>query len=63
MDYKSYIVKILYIQGATEDEIYSFIEIPPDTSMGDFALPCFKLSKILRKSNPKVITCFTMAKD
>ncbi len=32
------------------DEIYSMLEYPPDTSMGDIALPCFKLSKSLRRS-------------
>ena len=30
-------------------EIESFIEIPPDSAMGDFALPCFRLSKSLKK--------------
>ena len=33
-----------------EDEIFSMLEYPPDSSMGDIALPCFKLSKSLRKS-------------
>ncbi len=32
------------------DEIYGMLEYPPDTSMGDIALPCFKLSKSLRRS-------------
>ena len=32
------------------DEIYSMLEYPPDSSMGDLALPCFKLSKSLRRS-------------
>ena len=26
------------------------LETPPDQAMGDYALPCFKLSKALRKS-------------
>ena len=32
------------------EEIKKGIEIPPDSNMGDFAFPCFRLSKILRKS-------------
>ncbi len=31
-------------------ELMESLEIPPDTGMGDYALPCFKLSKALRKS-------------
>ncbi len=32
------------------EEIFSMLEYPPDTSMGDLALPCFRLSKSLRRS-------------
>lgn len=31
-------------------EIESMLEYPPDANMGDLAFPCFKLSKILRRS-------------
>ena len=31
-------------------DIASMLEYPPDTTMGDLALPCFKLSKTLRRS-------------
>ena len=34
----------------SESEILDLLEYPTDTSMGDIALPCFKLSKILRRS-------------
>jgi len=54
MDFKSaiaeQIVKALGESPLTAEEIAGFIEIPPDTNMGDFAFPCFKLSKALRKS-------------
>lgn len=50
MDYKSYIADKLQIDGIDKDSIVSFLETPPDNSMGDYALPCFKLSKILRAS-------------
>ena len=32
------------------DEIFAMLEYPPDKNMGDLALPCFKLSKSLRRS-------------
>ncbi len=32
------------------EEIALMLEIPKDNSMGDIALPCFKLSKVMRKS-------------
>ena len=34
----------------SENDILSLLEYPSDTSMGDIALPCFKLSKMLRRS-------------
>ncbi len=32
------------------DELFGMLEYPPDNSMGDIALPCFRLSKTLRRS-------------
>ncbi len=32
------------------DEIFQMLEYPPDKTMGDIALPCFRLSKALRRS-------------
>src|SRR3989344_8881707 len=37
-----------------EAEILSLLEIPKDTNLGDLSLPCFQLSKVLKK-DPKVI--------
>ena len=34
----------------TASELAGMLEYPPDTTMGDLALPCFKLSKTLRRS-------------
>ena len=34
----------------SSDEIFAMLEYPPDRNMGDIALPCFRLSKTLRKS-------------
>ena len=52
MDYKKYIVEKLLplIEGMTAEELYELIALPPNTEMGDYALPCFKLAKLLRKS-------------
>lgn len=33
-----------------EKEIIEFIENPPSKEMGDYAFPCFKLAKVLKKS-------------
>ena len=33
-----------------KEELESYIEVPKDTSMGDYAFPCFKLAKELRKA-------------
>ena len=37
-----------------EKELEEFIEIPKDTSMGDYAFPCFKLAKELKKAPPAI---------
>lgn len=37
-----------------EEEIISYIEVPSDEKMGDFAFPCFKLAKNLKKA-PQII--------
>ena len=34
----------------SSDEIFEMLEYPPDKSMGDIALPCFRLSKTLRRA-------------
>ena len=36
------------------DEIFGMLEYPPDSSMGDIALPCFKLSRSLSNSPVKI---------
>ena len=50
MDYKKHIAEKIKVEGVSEQEIYDSIALPPNTEMGDFALPCFKFAKILRKS-------------
>ena len=36
----------------TADELCEMLEYPPDSSMGDIAFPCFKLSRTLRCAPP-----------
>ncbi len=52
IDFKKEISNILAnnIKQLDVNEILELIEIPPDSQMGDFAFPCFKLAKIFRKA-------------
>ena len=50
MDYKKYIAQKIKVDGVSEEDIASAITLPPDFRMGDYALPCFRFAKVLRKS-------------
>ncbi len=50
MDYKKYIAEKLNVEGLTKEELCEMIALPPNLEMGDYALPCFKLAKLMRKS-------------
>lgn len=50
MDYKIYIAEKLSGFGLSAEEIASSIAVPPEKSMGDYALPCFKFAKAMRKA-------------
>jgi len=45
---------ICKITNIEKQNILDYIEIPPDSNMGDYAFPCFKLAKELKKS-PQII--------
>ena len=50
-DYKELIAtKIAEITSTNKDDIKNYIEVPQNTDMGDFAFPCFRLAKALKKS-------------
>ncbi len=36
------------------EELENYLEIPPETKMGDYAFPCFKLAKTLKKAPPAI---------
>ena len=38
----------------SEEEIYGYIEIPKDKVNGNYAFPCFKLAKTLKKAPPAI---------
>ena len=55
MDYKDVLAqKIGNIVNIDINEIKEYIEIPPNSELGDYAFPCFKLAKELKKS-PQII--------
>ena len=56
ISYREKIADILapQIEGLERDEIMSMIETPADIKMGDYAFPCFKLAKLLRKAPPVI---------
>ena len=56
VNFKEEIAKLIAPQVADLElaEIQSMIEVPQDTKMGDYAFPCFKLAKVLRKAPPLI---------
>ena len=56
MDYKNIIaMRIVELVEIDKEVVKGLLEIPPKSDMGDFAFPCFQLSKIMRKS-PNMIS-------
>lgn len=45
---------IAKITNIDKKELESYIEVPKDEKMGDFAFPCFKLAKELKKAPPAI---------
>ncbi len=50
MDFKRHIAARVRAEGLTEEEIAAMLAAPPTSEMGDFALPCFRLAKTMRKA-------------
>lgn len=55
-DFKLELAKLLNtkIDTLSVEEIYGMIEVPNNVAMGDYAFPCFKLAKALRKAPPMI---------
>ncbi len=49
MDYKQYIAARIPA-GLPVEELAATIAVPPDPTLGDYALPCFKFAKLYRRS-------------
>lgn len=58
IDFKKEVSIILKkeIAGLEEVEILAMIEVPPNSDMGDYAFPCFRLAKTFRKAPPLIAT-------
>ena len=55
INFKEKIAKeIASVKNLDEKELATYIEIPPNSDLGDFAFPCFKLAKSLRKAPPVI---------
>ncbi len=51
MDYKNKVAELIKEHVDLDIEtIENLIEIPPKPEMGDYAFPCFQLSKVMRKA-------------
>lgn len=63
INYKKSIAEILgpLVEGLSADEIEQMIEIPADEKMGDYAFPCFRLAKLMRKAPPLIAEQITAA--
>ena len=55
MNYKYEIAKkINKITNVDTENITDYVEVPPNPEMGDFAFPCFKLEKDIKKATPVI---------
>lgn len=55
IDYKQKIVEaIAKVTQLSEETLTNYLEVPPDENLGDFAFPCFKLAKELKKAPPVI---------
>lgn len=45
----------------TPDDVFAMLEYPPDKTMGDLALPCFRLSKVLHRSPAQIADALAAA--
>ena len=50
ISFKNEIAKaIAEVTNLDVEELKIYIEIPPNSDLGDYAFPCFKLAKALKK--------------
>ena len=55
IDFKKEIAsKIAEVTNLNSNELETYIEVPKDTANGDYAFPCFRLAKELKKAPPMI---------
>ncbi len=56
IDLKNEVASIISasVEALDRDTVYGLLEFPPDDKLGDVSLPCFKLSKVMRKAPPVI---------
>lgn len=55
LDFKEEIAKaISKVTNIEEKQLKEYIEIPPNSDLGDYSFPCFRLAKDLRKAPPAI---------
>ena len=50
MNFKQQIAKNIQVDGVSCEQIENMMTIPPNISMGDYALPCFQFAKVMKNS-------------
>ena len=55
-DYRDLIAQAILdaTEGLETEDVKALVEIPADSKMGDYAFPCFKLAKVMRKAPPLI---------
>ncbi|MGN1301301.1 MAG: arginine--tRNA ligase [Clostridia bacterium] len=57
INFKKEIAKLIEeVTNINWEELANYLEVPPETKMGDYAFPCFKLAKTLKKAPPLIAT-------
>ena len=47
-------IKTAFPDAVFTDSVAGLLEVPPDRKMGDFAFPCFRLSRVLKMAPPVI---------
>ncbi len=57
LDYRRALAELLaQTIGSDADALYPLLEVPPQSDLGDYAFPCFKLAKTMRKAPAQIAT-------
>lgn len=57
MQFKTELIQLLAAESGLEQSVLaSLLEVPPQSDLGDLALPCFRLAKVLRQAPAQIAT-------